>query len=171
MCRSDAIIHTTLQHLSIITIAQSVSFSFLALERKITHHTACFSANTIEPDQDKIGRTHSSTLDKHVNICKFLKRLCWTWDFRYTFALQEWILTLVIQRVNQEASVRSPVADLMKPEMGGPGRASLISIYLNELWHKLPHPLSAVKIKWDLQSTGLVRLMCFNYWQGPVRYH
>lgn len=49
-----------------------------------------------------------------------------------------------------EASVRSPVADLMKPEMGargGVGRASLISIYLNERWHKLPHPLSAVKIK------------------------
>lgn len=49
-----------------------------------------------------------------------------------------------------EASVRSPVADLMKPEMGvrgGVGRGSLISIYLNEHWHKLPHPLSAVKIK------------------------
>ena len=46
--------------------------------------------------------------------------------------------------------VRSPVADLMKPEMrvrGGVGQASLISIYLNERWHKLPHPLSAVKIK------------------------
>lgn len=71
-------------------------------------------------------------------------------DFQYTFALQEWILTLVIQRVNQEASVRTPVADLMKPEMGvrgGVGRGSLIFIYLNEHWHKLQHPLSVVKIK------------------------
>ncbi|KAF0030000.1 hypothetical protein F2P81_016731 [Scophthalmus maximus] len=35
-----------------------------------------------------------------------------------TFALQDWILTLLIQWVNQEGAARSPVPDLMKPEMG-----------------------------------------------------
>lgn len=34
------------------------------------------------------------------------------------FALQEWSLTLVIHLVNQKASLRSPVADLMKREVG-----------------------------------------------------
>lgn len=68
-----------------------------------------------------------------------------------------------------------PAADLMKPETRERGeeydKVLLISIYLNELWHKLPRPLSAVKIKWDLQSLRLIQLMCPNYWQGPVRYH
>lgn len=52
--------------------------------------------------------------------------------------------------VNRADSVRGPVAELMKPEMGvrgGAEQGSLISIYLNEYWHKLPHPLSTVKIK------------------------
>lgn len=49
-----------------------------------------------------------------------------------------------------EAGSLCKEADLMKPEMGargGVGRGSLISIHLNECWRKLPHPLSAVKIK------------------------
>lgn len=66
------------------------------------------------------------------------------------------------------------VVDLMKPEMrvrGGVKQGSLIFIYLNELRHKLPHQLSAGKIKWDLQSMGLVWFMGSNYWQDPGRYH
>lgn len=58
----------------------------------------------------------------------------------------------------------------MGPETGPEGRARLISICSNKCGRAAAHLLSVWKIKWDLQSSGLLRLMCSNYQPGPVRY-
>lgn len=58
----------------------------------------------------------------------------------------------------------------MGPETGPEGRARLISICSNKCGRAAAHLLSAWKIKWDLQSSGLLRLMCSNYQPGPARY-
>lgn len=58
----------------------------------------------------------------------------------------------------------------MGPETGPEGRVRLISICSNKCGHAATRLLSAWKIKWDLQSSGLLRLMCSNYQLSPARY-
>lgn len=58
----------------------------------------------------------------------------------------------------------------MGPETGPEGWVRLISICSNKCGHAATRLLSAWKIKWDLQSSGLLRLMCSNYQPSPARY-
>lgn len=58
----------------------------------------------------------------------------------------------------------------MGPETGPEERALLISICWNKCVCAAARLLSARKIKWNLQSLGLLKLMSSNYQPGPARY-
>lgn len=85
-------------------------------------------------------------LGKHVNTCKFLVNLSFLELYYAEIDFDPDDSVGESGSLCKESCCRSDETRDGN-EGRGVGRGSLISIYLNEHWHKLQHPLSAVKIK------------------------